>query len=175
MTWLLPTLLHTNLHACVFACIHLALAPSLHQEFDSVWCDTSAHMQGSCCVHLQSIHALPCWQTTLLCQKLNDWTLFRLAPQISAPLAVIGGHTKAVSYVRWVGSNQVISASTDNSLKLWDVADAAQSEGKCAPITSFTGEWFVIMQHPLCTSLLAIDASLCLSYVCFWGSQVSIL
>ncbi|KAL0036898.1 hypothetical protein WJX77_004183 [Trebouxia sp. C0004] len=59
--------------------------------------------------------------------------------QISAPLAVIGGHTKAVSYVRWVGSNQVISASTDNTLKLWDVADAAQSEGNCAPITSFTG------------------------------------
>ncbi|DBB03651.1 TPA: hypothetical protein ACH3X3_010979 [Trebouxia sp. C0006] len=59
--------------------------------------------------------------------------------QISAPLAVIGGHTKAVSYVRWVGGNQVISASTDNSLKLWDVADAAQSEGNCAPITSFTG------------------------------------
>ena len=77
--------------------------------------------------------------------------------------------------MRWVGGNQVISASTDNSLKLWDVADAAQSEGNCAPITSFTGEWFVIMQHPLCTSLLAIDASLCLSYVCFWGSQVSIL
>lgn len=61
--------------------------------------------------------------------------------QISAPLAVIGGHSKAVSYVRWVGSNQVISASTDNHLKLWDVAEAASSEGNCAPITSFTGEW----------------------------------
>lgn len=58
---------------------------------------------------------------------------------IAAPLAVIGGHTKAVSYVRWVGSSQVISASTDNTLKLWDVADAASSEGDCAPITSFTG------------------------------------
>lgn len=62
------------------------------------------------------------------------------ALQISAPLAVIGGHSKAVSYVRWVGSNQVISASTDNHLKLWDVAEAASSEGNCAPITSFTGE-----------------------------------
>lgn len=59
--------------------------------------------------------------------------------QISAPLAVIGGHTKAVSYVRWLGSNQLISASTDNTLKLWDVADAASSEGNCSPITSFTG------------------------------------
>lgn len=60
--------------------------------------------------------------------------------QISSPLAVIGGHSKAVSYVRWVGSNQVISASTDNHLKLWDVAEAAISEGNCAPVTSFTGE-----------------------------------
>ena len=60
--------------------------------------------------------------------------------QIAAPLAVIGGHTKAVSYVRWVGSNQVLSASTDNTLKLWDVAEAASSEGACAPITSFTGQ-----------------------------------
>ncbi|KAL3155957.1 hypothetical protein ABBQ32_012949 [Trebouxia sp. C0010 RCD-2024] len=59
--------------------------------------------------------------------------------QISSPLAVIGGHSKAVSYVRWVGSNQVISASTDNHLKLWDVAEAAISEGNCAPVTSFTG------------------------------------
>lgn len=45
-----------------------------------------------------------------------------------------------MSYVRWVGSNQVISASTDNHLKLWDVAEAAISEGNCAPVTSFTGE-----------------------------------
>ena len=59
--------------------------------------------------------------------------------QISAPLAVIGGHTKAVSYVRWVGSSQVISASTDNCLKLWDVADAAATGGNCQPIKSFSG------------------------------------
>lgn len=59
--------------------------------------------------------------------------------QISAPLAVIGGHSKAVSYVRWVGSNQVISASTDNHLKLWDIADAALTGGNCQPITSFSG------------------------------------
>ncbi|DBA80664.1 TPA: hypothetical protein ACH3X1_007907 [Trebouxia sp. C0004] len=69
--------------------------------------------------------------------------------QISAPLAVIGGHTKAVSYVRWVGSNQVISASTDNTLKLWDVADAAQSEGNCAPITSFTGKRYTRDHAPV--------------------------
>ena len=80
---------------------------------------------------VQLVHMCHLRQYCLTCA----WAL-----QIAAPLAVIGGHTKAVSYVRWVGSSQVISASTDNTLKLWDVADAASSEGDCAPITSFTGE-----------------------------------
>jgi len=74
--------------------------------------------------------------------------------------------------VRWVGSNQVISASTDNTLKLWDVADAAQSEGNCAPITSFTGECCLILQHQLRTSVLATAALLCLSCVCYFGYQI---
>jgi E3 ubiquitin-protein ligase RFWD2 len=30
------------------------------------------------------------------------------------------GHRKAVSYVRWIG-DEIISASTDNTLKLWDI------------------------------------------------------
>ena len=37
------------------------------------------------------------------------------------PLAVIGGHKKAVSYVRWMDGSRLISASTDNQLKLWDI------------------------------------------------------
>ena len=40
--------------------------------------------------------------------------------QPNAPLATLQGHRKAVSYVRWVG-NEVVSASTDNTLKLWDI------------------------------------------------------
>ena len=78
------------------------------------------------------------WCSALLLVRYYSSTQV-LHMQIAAPLAVIGGHTKAVSYVRWVGSNQVLSASTDNTLKLWDVAEAASSEGACAPITSFTG------------------------------------
>ena len=40
--------------------------------------------------------------------------------QPNAPLATLQGHRKAVSYVRWVG-NEIVSASTDNTLKLWDI------------------------------------------------------
>lgn len=37
------------------------------------------------------------------------------------PLVTLAGHKKAVSYVRWLGAEQIVSASTDNTLKLWDV------------------------------------------------------
>ena len=37
------------------------------------------------------------------------------------PLVVLAGHKRAVSYVKWLGAHQLITASTDNTLKLWDV------------------------------------------------------
>ena len=40
---------------------------------------------------------------------------------------MIGGHKKAVSYVRWLDGSRLISASTDNQLKLWDINSAAAS------------------------------------------------
>lgn len=39
----------------------------------------------------------------------------------AVPLAAVPGHQKAVSYVRFLGSNHLVSASTDNTLKLWDL------------------------------------------------------
>ena len=47
--------------------------------------------------------------------------------QPSAPLASFAGHRKAVSYVRWSGENEIVSASTDSSLRLWDAAGAIAS------------------------------------------------
>lgn len=39
------------------------------------------------------------------------------------PLASLGGHRKAVAYVRYAGGGgELVSASTDNSLRVWDVA-----------------------------------------------------
>ena len=37
------------------------------------------------------------------------------------PLAVLSGHKRAVSYVKWLGAHHLVTASTDNTLKLWDV------------------------------------------------------
>ena len=61
--------------------------------------------------------------------------------------------------MRWVGSNQIISASTDNHLKLWDVAEAASSEGKCAPITSFTGEGCLFILWVTCPPAVLVLTS----------------
>ncbi|KAJ7562876.1 hypothetical protein O6H91_03G087500 [Diphasiastrum complanatum] len=37
------------------------------------------------------------------------------------PLHVFSGHQKTVSYVKFVSSNELVSASTDSTLRLWDV------------------------------------------------------
>jgi WD40 repeat protein len=39
----------------------------------------------------------------------------------SNPLFVFRGHRKAVSYVKFLSSNELASASTDSTLRLWDV------------------------------------------------------
>ncbi|KAG7669456.1 hypothetical protein KSW81_007610 [Nannochloris sp. 'desiccata'] len=44
-----------------------------------------------------------------------------------SPLASFAGHRKAVSYVRWSGENEIVSASTDSTLRLWDAAGAIAS------------------------------------------------
>lgn len=44
-----------------------------------------------------------------------------MCPQ--SPLAVISGHSRAVSYVRFMGGGtELLTASTDNALKLWNIA-----------------------------------------------------
>uniref|UniRef100_A0A7I4AMV6 RING-type domain-containing protein n=1 Tax=Physcomitrium patens TaxID=3218 RepID=A0A7I4AMV6_PHYPA len=40
---------------------------------------------------------------------------------LRTPLFVFKGHRKAVSYVKFMSSNELVSASTDSTLRLWDV------------------------------------------------------
>lgn len=39
----------------------------------------------------------------------------------SAPVHVFNGHRKAVSYVKFLSNSELASASTDSTLRLWDV------------------------------------------------------
>lgn len=50
----------------------------------------------------------------------------------SAPVHVFGGHKKAVSYVKFLSTNELASASTDSTLRLWDVKE------NC-PVRTFRG------------------------------------
>ncbi|XAR53828.1 hypothetical protein NMG60_11022521 [Bertholletia excelsa] len=43
--------------------------------------------------------------------------------KVSQPLHVFSGHRKAVSYVKFLSSGELASASTDNTLRLWDVKE----------------------------------------------------
>ncbi|KAL3850909.1 hypothetical protein ACJIZ3_012791 [Penstemon smallii] len=43
--------------------------------------------------------------------------------KISQPLHSFSGHRKAVSYVKFLSNNELASASTDSTLRLWDVKD----------------------------------------------------
>ena len=70
-----------------------------------------------------------------------------------SPLNVFKGHRKAVSYVKFLNSEDIVSASTDSQLKLWNI-----NQSHCA--RSFTGT-----EHNTNTNLRAYMSSFLLSQV----------
>ncbi|XP_075521751.1 protein SPA1-RELATED 4-like isoform X1 [Primulina tabacum] len=54
------------------------------------------------------------------------------------PLCTLVGHHKTVSYVKFIDSTTLVSASTDNTLKLWDLSMCNSRVLDC-PMQSFTG------------------------------------
>lgn len=54
------------------------------------------------------------------------------------PLCTLVGHSKTVSYVKFVDTMNLVSASTDNTLKLWDFSSCT-SRVIDTPVQSFTG------------------------------------
>lgn len=54
------------------------------------------------------------------------------------PLCTLIGHEKTVSYVKFIDSTNLVSASTDNTLKLWDLS-MCTSRVLDSPLQSFTG------------------------------------
>lgn len=53
---------------------------------------------------------------------------------MAQPLCVFKGHKKAVSYVKFLNASEIVSASTDSQLKLWNV-----NGGSTQCLRSFTG------------------------------------
>src|SRR5262249_52231513 len=54
---------------------------------------------------------------------------------VRTPWCVLAGHDKAVSFVKFLDTETVVTASTDNSLKLWDLnrtCSIGQSTAACS-------------------------------------------
>ena len=47
----------------------------------------------------------------------------------ATPVTTFAGHRKAVSYVRWSGENEIVSASTDSTLRLWSANGPGTAAG----------------------------------------------
>ncbi|CAI5480785.1 unnamed protein product, partial [Closterium sp. Yama58-4] len=90
--------------------------------------------------------AFPPHSSHLLALGSADYSLhcFDLR-SLRAPLATLTGHSKAVSYVKFVDASTIVSASTDNTLKLWDLNHACSQQagggvdGASACTRTFTG------------------------------------
>mmetsp|Transcript_13113 Transcript_13113/g.37862 ORF Transcript_13113/g.37862 Transcript_13113/m.37862 type:complete len:803 (+) Transcript_13113:1759-4167(+) len=52
-------------------------------------------------------------------------------------VAMLGGATRAVSYVKWLGSDAVLGASTDSAIRSWDLTRL--DEGVCEPNEVYRG------------------------------------
>lgn len=57
---------------------------------------------------------------------------------VRLPLCTLVGHDKTVSYVKFVDSSSIVSSSTDNTIKLWDLSMSA-SRVISNPAQTFTG------------------------------------
>ncbi|KAL0363191.1 UNVERIFIED_CONTAM: E3 ubiquitin-protein ligase COP1 [Sesamum calycinum] len=58
--------------------------------------------------------------------------------KISQPLHIFSGHRKAVSYVKFLSNSELASASTDSTLRLWDVKANVQAISKPAARHQFS-------------------------------------
>ncbi|XP_062074512.1 protein SPA1-RELATED 2 isoform X2 [Humulus lupulus] len=56
------------------------------------------------------------------------------------PWCVLAGHGKAVSYVKFLDSETLVSASTDNTLKLWDLKRSLSANACSLTFTGHTNE-----------------------------------
>ena len=68
------------------------------------------------------------------------------------PLSTMVGHNKTVSNVKFVDSSTLVSSSTDNTLKLWDLSMSASGVNE-TPLHSFAGHTNLKVNIPFLDSL----------------------
>ncbi|KAG7952936.1 hypothetical protein I3843_12G084800 [Carya illinoinensis] len=84
--------------------------------------DTIKNIANVCCVQF-SAHS-----SHLLAFGSADYRTYCFDLRFAKiPWCVLAGHGKAVSYVKFLDSQTLVSASTDNTLKLWDLNNTSPS------------------------------------------------
>ncbi|XP_002509925.2 protein SPA1-RELATED 2 isoform X1 [Ricinus communis] len=83
---------------------------------------TIRNIANVCCVQFS------CHSTHLLAFGSADYRTYCYdLRNVRTPWCVLAGHDKAVSYVKFLDRGTLVTASTDNSLKLWDLNKASSS------------------------------------------------
>lgn len=78
---------------------------------------------------------------------------------LRTPWCTLLGHNKTVSYVKFLDSSTLVSSSTDNTIKLWELSSATRSTRVIDnPLQTFTGHTNI----KVCTTVLALSFMLCL-------------
>ncbi|KAL9253507.1 SPA1-RELATED 2-like protein [Drosera capensis] len=84
--------------------------------------NTIKNIANVCCVqfssHSSQLLAFGSADYKICCYDLRN---------TNVPWCILSGHEKAVSYVKFLDSATLVSASTDNTLKLWDLSRSAAS------------------------------------------------
>lgn len=103
---------------------------SLQQSNSSV---SSIKLPANAC----SVNYNPCKATMLSVACANHACYVFDTRKTDAPMAVLGGATRAVSYVKHLGGDTVVGASTDNAIRSWDLRKA--EGGVCEPEEVYRG------------------------------------
>ncbi|KAM7280114.1 hypothetical protein ACFE04_007248 [Oxalis oulophora] len=91
-------------------------------DFSPVCPTKLASGSDDCSVKLWGINEFSTHSTHLLAFGSADYRTYCYdVRNMRSPWCVLSGHEKAVSFVKFVDSETIVTASTDNSLKLWDL------------------------------------------------------
>jgi E3 ubiquitin-protein ligase RFWD2 len=89
---------------------------SMNQKFSSGTIDTKANV---CSVKFHPTNV-----NHLAFGSADHQVFYYDVRRLDTPLKVFKGHKKAVSYVKFLNSEQIVSASTDCTLRLWSLTDS---------------------------------------------------
>ncbi|KAM6547049.1 hypothetical protein CsatB_027785 [Cannabis sativa] len=127
-------------------------------DFSKVYPTKLASGSDDCCVKLWSINEKNCLGTirslaNVCCVQFSAHSTHLLAfgsadyrtycydlRYAKTPWCVLAGHDKAVSYVKFLDSDTLVSASTDNTLKLWDLKRSHSANACSLTLTGHDNE-----------------------------------